>query len=61
VKLSGDGTCIGKRLHVNNFAFTVFDEGSIAHSSEGNHTLAIVKVPKKYEDLMLALEDTYLL
>jgi len=57
VKLSGDGTCIGKRLHVTNYSFTVFDEGPIAHSSEGNHALAIVKVPKKYEDLMLALED----
>ena len=28
VKLSGDGTNIGKRLHVINFTFTLLDEGS---------------------------------
>lgn len=37
VKLSGDGTRIGKRLHVTNFTFTILDEGPIAHTSEGNH------------------------
>ena len=57
VKLSGDGTRIGKRLHVTNFTFTILDEGPIAHTSEGNHILAIVKVPEKYELLKLALED----
>ena len=57
VKLSGDGTHIGKRLHVTNFTFTILDEGPIAHTSEGNHILAIVKVPEKCELLKLALED----
>ena len=57
VKLSGDGTRTGKRLHVTNFTFTILDEGLIAHTSEGNYILAIVKVPEKYEDLKLALED----
>ena len=57
VKLSGDGTRIGKRLHVTNFTFTILDEGPIAHTSEGNHILAIVKVSEKYELLKLALED----
>ena len=27
VKLTGDGTNIGKRLHVVNFGFTLLDEG----------------------------------
>lgn len=46
VKLSGDGTRIGKRLHVTNFTFNILDEGPEAHTSEGNHILTIVKVPR---------------
>lgn len=38
VKLSGDGTKIGKRLHVVNFMFTLLDEGKKAYSFEGNHS-----------------------
>lgn len=37
VKLSGDGTGIGKRLHVVNFTFTLLNEGDAAYSSEGNN------------------------
>ena len=40
VKLSGDGTSIGKRLHVINFMFTFLDEGEKAY---WNHCLAIFK------------------
>ncbi len=43
VRLSGDGTNIGKRLHVINFTFTLLEEGSLAYSAEGNHPLAIIK------------------
>ena len=57
VKLSGDGTWVGKRLHVVNFTFTIPDEGPMAYSSEGNHVLAILKVPESYESLANALED----
>ena len=57
VKLSGDGMNIGKRLHVVNFTFTLLEEGRLAYSSEGNHTLAIFKEPEKYEKLRDALED----
>ena len=57
VKLSGDGTWIGKRLHVLNITFTVLDEGVLAYSSEGNHTLALLKEPEKYEFLQRGLED----
>ena len=56
VKLSGDGTNIGKRLHVVNFTFTLLEEGRFAHSSEGNHTLAIFKEPEKYEKLRRSTE-----
>ena len=45
VKLSGDGTCVGKRLHVVNFTFTLLDEGSKAHSADGK--LLPSNVPSK--------------
>lgn len=51
VKLSGDGTNIGKRLHVINFTFTLLDEGSVAYGYEGNHTLAVLKEPENYKSL----------
>ena len=57
VKLSGDGTWVRKRLHVVNFTFTIPDEGPMAYSSEGNHVLAILKVPESYESLANAMED----
>ena len=57
VKLSGDGTHIGKRLHVLNFTFTVLEEGSRACSCEGNHILALLKEPENYDSLMKRLAD----
>ncbi len=57
VKLSSDGTSIGKRLHVINFTFTVLDEGDKAYSADGNHSLAIFREPETYEALESALED----
>ena len=50
VKLSGDGTRIGKRLHVVNFTFTLLD-GDAAYSSEENHPIAIFKDPENYDSL----------
>ena len=57
IKLSGDGTSIGRNLHVINFTFTLLNEGSLARSVEGNHSLAILQVPEKYADLSGALID----
>ena len=57
VKLSGDGTNIGKHLHVINFTFTLFDEGSKAYSSDGNHVIAILKEEESYDSLQRGLED----
>lgn len=57
VKLAGDGTTIGKRLHVVNFTYTLLDEGDLAHSHEGNHCLAIFRAPENYESLKNALAD----
>ena len=57
VKLSGDGTCIGKRLHVVCFTFTILDESNKSGSFEGNHVLAVFKTPENYSSLKKALED----
>ena len=57
VKLSGDGTNIGKRLHVINFTFTLLEEGPLAHSCHGNHILVVLKEAEKYESLKNGLSD----
>ena len=56
VKLSGDETKIGKRLHIVAFTFTLLDENQ-ACSVAGNHILAVFKQPESYNCLKLALED----
>lgn len=45
VKLSGDGTKIGKILHENNFTLVLPDEER-SLSAAGNHTIAILKIPE---------------
>ena len=57
MKLSGDGTNIGKRIHVVNISFTVLEEGRNAMSSDGNHTVAILDLQEDYENLKLSLQD----
>ena len=57
VKLAGDGTNIGKWLHVVNFGFTILDKGEAAYSAAGNHCLAIFKEPETYESLKAALRN----
>ncbi len=54
VKLTGDGTNIGKRLHVVNFGFTILDEGNVA---AGKHCITIFKEPETYQSLKAALHD----
>ena len=57
IKLTGDGTNIGKHLHVVNFAFIILDEGNKAHSASGNHCIAIFKEPESYSAMKLCLQD----
>lgn len=57
LKLSEDGTKIGKRLHLVNFTFTLLDDGKKAYPFEGNHILAVVKEPEQYESMEKALAD----
>ena len=56
LRLSGDGTKIGKRLHVVVFTFTILDEDQ-AGPARGNHILAVFKQPESYDCLKLALDD----
>ena len=56
VKLSGDGTWIGSKLHVVNFTFTLPDF-PCAKSADGNVLLAIFKGSENYFYLQNALKD----
>ena len=55
IKLSGDGTNIGKRLSVESFTYTIVDADDLGYN--GNHYFAIFKGPEKYEVLQTALSD----
>ena len=57
VKMTGDGTWIGKRLHIVTFGFTVLDEGSVVKSAAGNHSVCLLKESENYESLALGLRD----
>lgn len=57
VKLTGDGTNIGRSVHVVNIAFTLLNDQSSVSSPHGNHSLAIFKIAEDYNSLKLALDD----
>ena len=44
MKLIGDGTFIGKYIHFVTIAFTLYNEGNLVISAEGNHNIAIIRV-----------------
>lgn len=52
IKISGDGTWVGKRLHLVNFVFSII----MPSLSTGNHLLAIAKVHEKYGELADVLQ-----
>lgn len=57
MKLTGDGTTIGKRLRVANFAFTILKEGDRAYGSSGSHCIAIFEEPEIYESMKICHRD----
>lgn len=57
VKLCGDGTKVCRKLNLINFAFTLLNEGAIAKSPRGNHTVAIVNGTEDYGRLKISLSD----
>ena len=57
IKLSGDGTNIGKRLKIVNITFTILNEKDTAMSERGNYVLAIIKSSETYDNLKSSLAD----
>ena len=57
IKLSGDGTRIGKRLQLFNFTFSIINEGKCAATEKGNYILAIVKTKDDYKGIRESLRD----
>ena len=45
------------KVHVVNFAFTLLNEGSLASSPVGNHSLVILQVRENYDSLAGSLTD----
>ena len=57
VKVSGDGTRVGKRLQILNVTFTIINERSVAATERGNYILAIVLTKDDYEGIGESLQD----
>ena len=56
IKLSGDGTWLGKRIHVVNFTFTLPDFPDAA-SAHGNNLIAIFRGSESYDQIKKSLRD----
>ena len=57
VKLSGDGTNIGKRLKLENVTYTILNEKDAAMNEKGNYVLAIITTTENYDNLKESLAD----
>lgn len=57
IKLSGDGTNIGKRISVINITFTILNEKNLAMSEKGNYLLAVIRTSESYDTLANSLAD----
>ena len=57
IKLSGDGTRVGKRLQLLNVTYSIINEGKKASTEKGNYMLAIVKAKDDYEGIRDSLND----
>ena len=54
VKLTGDGTQIGRGLNVVNVAFSILEVEEIVMFVRGSHCIAILKVSKVNHDELLS-------
>ena len=57
--ISGDGTNIGKKLHVINITFNMLNEGGNAMSADRNHLIAVIRDSENYEKLAQSLADIW--
>lgn len=55
IKLSGDGTRAGSKLHLINFSYTIIGDKNCT-SERGNYLLAIVKCPETGDCIRAALK-----
>ena len=57
IKLTANGTRIGRAFNVVNITFTILDEGRKAQSVLGNYSIVILKIEEPYNELALGLQD----
>ena len=57
IKVSGDGTNIGKKLHVLNVTYTIINVENIAISEKGNYVSAIIKTKEDYNCIREILQN----
>ena len=57
IKVSGDGTRIGKRLQLLNVTYTIINEGKLAMSEKENYVLAVIKTKDDYTGIRDSLSD----
>ena len=57
IKLSGDGTRVGKRLQLLNVTYTIINEGNVAMSEKGNYVIAVIKTKDDYEGIRESLAE----
>ena len=57
VKISGDGTNIGKRLQLENVTYTILNEKDAAMNEKRNYVLAIINTTENYDNLKESLAD----
>ena len=57
VKITGDGTCVSRSMHVVVIAFTIIGTKEHPNSPGGNHVLALINTNENYDGLKEAIED----
>ncbi|RMZ97560.1 hypothetical protein BpHYR1_039871 [Brachionus plicatilis] len=59
VKLSADGTNVGRNIKLINFTFTVLNECDKAKTSKGNYTIGMAQLDEEYSDLKDLLAEHF--
>ena len=57
VKVSGDGTRVGKRMQLLTVTYTIINEEAVAMTERGNYILAIVRTKDDYNGIRESLDD----
>ena len=57
VKITGDGTCVSRSMHVVMIEFTIIGSKESPNSPGGNHVLTLINTNESYADLKEGMED----